>query len=132
MKLRRRRDLGILHGCSTDEMDAGVAAEPDIAALDRVGELTLAHAGPDRVAQPFHAAIGEPGAEAKPVELFRRLHAAQLHIGAVEVCHPAEARNERSMRVEIHRPDHADLVLTRAALLELGDGLADRSLAAPF
>ena len=132
MKLRRRRHLRIAHRRRADEMDAGGAAKPDIAALDGVGELALAHAGLDRGAQARHAAVAEPGAEAEPVELFRRLHAAQLHIGAVEVRHLAETPGERRVRVEIHRSDHADLVLARAALLERGNRLADRGLAAPF
>ena len=47
-----------------------------IRALDQVAELALVQSDREPIAQPRHAEIAQPGADAQPVDLLRRFHAA--------------------------------------------------------
>src|SRR2546430_13388713 len=72
-KLRRHAELRIVHGGRADEMDDIGAAFARIGALYQVAEGTLGQPHGETVAQPRHAAIAQPGTDAQPVDLLRRL-----------------------------------------------------------
>src|SRR5207248_7729680 len=91
-KLRRHGKLRVAHGRRADEMDDVAAALAGIGALDQVAERALGQADSEPIAQPGHAAIAQPGADAQPVDFLLRLHPPQAYIGAVEVGDLAEAR----------------------------------------
>ena len=76
------------------------AAERHIGPLDQIGEIALAQARPQAVAQRDHAAIGQGGADAQPIELLGGLDLAQPRIAAVEIGRRAEPRRKLFVLLE--------------------------------
>ena len=89
-KLRRHRDLRIVHRRDAEIMDHVGAAELHVCALDQIAERALGEPGPQPVAQRRHAQIGKMRADAQPVELFGRLDHAQPHVSLVQARDRAE------------------------------------------
>ena len=112
-------------------MDDVGAAERDVGPLDQIGELALAQSRPQAVAQRHHAAIGQGGADAHPVDFLRRLDLAQPHIAAIEIGDGAEFRRKHRVLLEGHRADDADAAGRARAPLQHRDRGADRRAAAP-
>ena len=96
-KLRRHGEARRRHRRDAEIVNDIDAAEPDVGPLDEIGELALAQARPQAVAQRHHAAIRQGGADPHPIELFGRLDLAQPSIAAVEI-----ADRRRTVRPACH------------------------------
>jgi hypothetical protein len=70
-KLRRHADRRIGHWCDAEKVDDIGTAERDVAALDEIGEVALGQPRPQAVAQSGHAAVGQRGADAQPVDFLQ-------------------------------------------------------------
>ena len=112
-------------------MDGVAAAERDIGLFNAGAQFDLARARVQIVAQRGHAEIGEIGADAQPVEFFRRFDLAELDIGFVQILRGPERLAQRGMLRERQRADESNSIALRLALREHADRRFDRRRAAP-
>ena len=129
--MRRYAERWSGHRRDAEKVNDVGAAKGDIGVLDDIGQFAFGQPWPQAVAQRGHAAVGQSGADPQPVDFFSRFDLPQLHIAAIEIGDSAEARRQRGVLLECHRPDHPDPSGARAAAFQHRDRRGDRGAAAP-